>query len=142
MTSLKSQQIKTLPLHDAHVISFGLSLATSPQLNIRLELEINFEESMAELNTLGLSSRRIAFVFPESSKFIADIKKDVHSIGTLDHWEVKSSSRISDGPRSSNRATSPQLSGHILSFSSGSKLEIWADSVFVEEITNQKQPAP
>jgi hypothetical protein len=111
-------------------------------MNIRLELEINFEESMAAFNALGLSSRRIAFSFPDCSKIIADIKNEVTSIGTLDDWEVKRSSRISDGPRSSNRATSPQLSGHILSFSSGSKLEIWADSVFVEEITNQKQPAP
>jgi hypothetical protein len=114
------------------VSSIHADLPKNGNLDLSLKVQISEEEPMDSLLALGIQTRAVKFSFKDCWRIASNIAGFTTDHGTVTDWEVIEASPLVRALLNDGLSRAFRMTHHKFSFSTGSTLEILAESVFID----------
>ena len=128
------QVIHSLPVHDSSLLSIHTDIPIEGNITLHLSLEINEEEPVEPFLDIGIDSRRICLIFQNCWQITSNILGFTTISGTIISWDIVEPSPFAKRLNQVGFTKALSLVHHKFGFSSGSTLEILAETCAVETL--------
>lgn len=132
-TSLSPSQISLLPIHDADLVSICISVSNAGEARVTIAIEIDPEESLEHLLSIGIRSRAVTLQFERSWQIISNILNYQPKREQIYDWKASSESAQITSLKERGIASGFPLTQHEFELSGGSKLAVIAENVSICE---------